>query len=293
MLPIHRHIKNVVNNYSEAEIKVREATSNDSWGPSTTIMNEISHMSYNMISITEIMRMLWRRLNDRNKNWRHVYKSLILLDFLVKNGSNQIALHAKSNIHTIQILEQFNYIEDGKDYGKAIREKARSLRELLMNDEAIRSERQKALSTTNRLDLVGFGANEYPPPSNSRLRTSPLHSDSFGQVSEYETAMPQSAIEEDLQIQLALAISKEEHEKEEQRRRTEQISEDTKLKLAMERSQQETNGDQASSGGALFSLVDISLSAAPASVPDPWALNFTVPSTSQAQPQSQASILDT
>ncbi|PNI18568.1 EPN2 isoform 16, partial [Pan troglodytes] len=33
---IRRQMKNIVNNYSEAEIKVREATSNDPWGPSSS-----------------------------------------------------------------------------------------------------------------------------------------------------------------------------------------------------------------------------------------------------------------
>ena len=41
-----RNMRNVVHNYTEVEIKVREATSNDPWGPSSSIMAEISDLTY-------------------------------------------------------------------------------------------------------------------------------------------------------------------------------------------------------------------------------------------------------
>lgn len=67
-------MKNIVHNYSEAEIKVREATSNDPWGPSSSLMSEIADLTYNVVAFSEIMSMIWKRLNDHGKNWRHVYK---------------------------------------------------------------------------------------------------------------------------------------------------------------------------------------------------------------------------
>lgn len=84
--PMRRTLKNVVKNYSTAEVKVREATSNDAWGPSSTLMSEIADLSYASKEFAQIMGMLWKRLNDSGRNWRHVYKSLILLEYLLKNG---------------------------------------------------------------------------------------------------------------------------------------------------------------------------------------------------------------
>ena len=40
--------KNVVFNYSEAEVKVREATSNDVWGPSAAVMRDIAEYTFNV-----------------------------------------------------------------------------------------------------------------------------------------------------------------------------------------------------------------------------------------------------
>ena len=34
--------------------------------------------------------MIWKRLNDHGKNWRHVYKALVLLEYLIKTGSEKV-----------------------------------------------------------------------------------------------------------------------------------------------------------------------------------------------------------
>ena len=75
------------------QVKVREATSNDPWGPSSTQMSEIADLTYNMVAFSEIMQMIWKRLNDHGKNWRHVYKALVLLEYLIKTGSEKVQYH--------------------------------------------------------------------------------------------------------------------------------------------------------------------------------------------------------
>jgi len=42
------HSKNVVLNYSDAEAKVREATSNDPWGPSSQLMSELAEYTFHV-----------------------------------------------------------------------------------------------------------------------------------------------------------------------------------------------------------------------------------------------------
>ena len=115
---LRRQVKNIVHNYSEAEIKVREATSNDPWGPPSSLMSEIADLTFNTVAFAEVMGMLWRRLNDSGKNWRHVYKALTLLDYLLKTGSERVAHQCRENLYTIQTLKDFQYIDrDGKDQG--------------------------------------------------------------------------------------------------------------------------------------------------------------------------------
>lgn len=44
---VMRVAKNYTKGYSDVQSKVREATSNDPWGPSGTQMNELAQLSYN------------------------------------------------------------------------------------------------------------------------------------------------------------------------------------------------------------------------------------------------------
>lgn len=59
-------------------------------------MSEIADLTYNVVAFTEIMQMIWKRLNDHGRNWRHVYKALVLLEYLIKTGSEKVSYSIKS-----------------------------------------------------------------------------------------------------------------------------------------------------------------------------------------------------
>ncbi|OCT62918.1 epsin-3 [Xenopus laevis] len=206
---IRRQMKNIVNNYSEAEVKVREATSNDPWGPSTSLMSEISFMTYHAEAFPEVMIMIWKRLNDNGKNWRHVYKALTLLDYLIKNGSKKVVDECNENIHSVQTLKDFQFMDrDGKDQGINVREKAKQIVSLLKDEERLKQERIQAKNTKRRISQ-GFNA-----ISTRKISFSQAASGSCSELSpDLEQARPQSSGEEELQLQLALAMSRDEAEK--------------------------------------------------------------------------------
>jgi epsin len=65
------------------------------------------------------MDMLDKRLNDKGKNWRHVLKSLKVLDYCLHEGSELVVTWARKNIYIIKTLREFMYTdEDGKDVGQ-------------------------------------------------------------------------------------------------------------------------------------------------------------------------------
>ena len=243
---IRRNIKNVAHNYTDAQVKVREATSNDPWGPSSTMMSEIADLTYNVVAFTEIMQMIWKRLNDHGKNWRHVYKALVLLEYLIKTGSEKVAQQCKENIFAIQTLKDFQYLDDNKDQGINVREKAKTLVALLKDDERLRNERVRALKAKERFaqSAAGIGsdtvytATRERAESQSRMQSSPV-ADYGAPNSELEAARPQTAGEEELQLQLALAMSREEAEQEENKTK----SDDMRLQLALQKSKEEAGSD--------------------------------------------------
>uniref|UniRef100_A0A8C9FWC2 ENTH domain-containing protein n=1 Tax=Pavo cristatus TaxID=9049 RepID=A0A8C9FWC2_PAVCR len=266
---LRRQVKNIVHNYSEAEIKVREATSNDPWGPPSSLMSEIADLTFNTVAFAEVMGMIWRRLNDSGKNWRHVYKALTLLDYLIKTGSEKVTHQCRENLYTIQTLKDFQYVDrDGKDQGINIREKVKQVMALLKDEERLKQERAHALQTKERMALEGMGSGSHQ--STYGRRASP-YGDDYGRTrgspssfnccagfsaptwcpslpssfwelqmwmglggapllhlfffsllassssprftSDLEQARPQTTGEEELQLQLALAMSREEAEK--------------------------------------------------------------------------------
>ncbi|KAK2094479.1 Epsin-2 [Saguinus oedipus] len=107
-LSVRQQMKNIVNNYSEAEIKVWEATSNNSWGLSSCLMTEIANLTYHVVIFSEIMSMVWMWLSDHGKNWQYMYKVQTLLDYLIKTGFEHMAQQCHENIFTIQTPKDFS-----------------------------------------------------------------------------------------------------------------------------------------------------------------------------------------
>jgi epsin len=67
----------------------------------------------------QVMDMLDKRLNDKGKNWRHVLKSLKVLDYCLHEGSELVVTWARKNIYIIKTLREFQYIdEEGRDVGQ-------------------------------------------------------------------------------------------------------------------------------------------------------------------------------
>ncbi|KAF6339273.1 ENTH domain containing 1 [Rhinolophus ferrumequinum] len=167
-MAFRRQVKNFVKNYSDAEIKVREATSNDPWGPSSSLMLDISDLTFNTISLSEIMNMIWQRLNDHGKNWRHVYKSLTLMDYLIKNGSKKVIQHCREGFCNLQTLKDFQHIDEaGKDQGYHIREKSKQVLTLLMDEQLLRKEREVACRTRRRTSYSVTFPERLPGTGNS------------------------------------------------------------------------------------------------------------------------------
>ncbi|XP_046380315.1 epsin-2-like isoform X7 [Haliotis rufescens] len=360
MPTIRRTLKNVVKNYSDAQVKVREATSNDPWGPSSTLMSEIADLTYNVVAFTEIMQMVWKRLNDDGKNWRHVYKSLMVLDYIIKTGSEKVAQQCKENFHAVKTLTSFQYIDAGnKDQGMNVREKAKQLVALLSDDERLKNERAKALKAKERFaqSAMGIGSTggerkksggmtDPVVQTGNSLSCSPLHgsdkstrfdagsptlqsgsggyADPYGGATgsgyddavsvsptsggsgsrrmsvELDHARPASVGEEELQLQLALAMSKEEHDEELRK----QKSDDIKLQMALDESRKHADeviikppaGGKKTHNPELFSLADGGRKGTTdpwGSQPDAWGVSpgpQSSPWGSPAPPQQTAGL---
>uniref|UniRef100_A0A182W3G7 ENTH domain-containing protein n=1 Tax=Anopheles minimus TaxID=112268 RepID=A0A182W3G7_9DIPT len=139
-------VTNVVMNYTEIEGKVREATNDEPWGPTGPLMQELAHATFTYEHFPEVMSMLWKRmLQDNKTNWRRTYKSLLLLNYLVRNGSERVVTSSREHIYDLRSLENYTFVdENGKDQGINVRHKVRELIDFIQDDDRLREERKKA-----------------------------------------------------------------------------------------------------------------------------------------------------
>ncbi|XP_050079445.1 uncharacterized protein LOC126567257 [Anopheles maculipalpis] len=139
-------VTNVVMNYTEIEGKVREATNDEPWGPTGPLMQELAHATFTYEHFPEVMSMLWKRmLQDNKTNWRRTYKSLLLLNYLVRNGSERVVTSSREHIYDLRSLENYTFVDEyGKDQGINVRHKVRELIDFIQDDDRLREERKKA-----------------------------------------------------------------------------------------------------------------------------------------------------
>ncbi|KAK8214127.1 hypothetical protein IWZ01DRAFT_540024 [Phyllosticta capitalensis] len=229
MSKVVRSVKNVTKGYSAVEIKVRNATSNDPWGPVGSDMAEISQLTYNNSQdFYQIMDMLDKRLNDKGKNWRHVLKSLKVLDYCLHEGSELVVTWARKNLYIIKTLREFQYIdEEGRDVGQNIRVSAKELTALIQDEERLRAERADRKSWKSRvtgLEEFGYG-----------------HGHGGGDVTRPRERQRRNRDDDDLEYKLAIEASKNEMEEERKRRMkaAKSAEEDDDLQKAIKLSQEE------------------------------------------------------
>jgi len=136
---------------SELERKLAEATSNEPWGASSTMLQEISRATFAYDDFKTVMLFVWRSAQNQGALWRVTYKTLNMLDYILRHGSERVIEDAKDHLREIKKLQKFEYVDpDGKDQGVNVREKARQLVEMLTSEEALNAERDKARATRNK-----------------------------------------------------------------------------------------------------------------------------------------------
>ena len=148
-----RAAKYYTKGYSEIQTKVRDATSNADQPPTGRMLNEISQLSFDPECLKAILEILDKRLNDKGKNWRHVYKSLLVLDYLLHSGSEAIVMYFQTNAYLIKTLTDFQYVdeESNKDHGASVRSRAKDIANLLSDEARLRQTRRNRAEMRDRM----------------------------------------------------------------------------------------------------------------------------------------------
>ncbi|KAJ1354087.1 hypothetical protein KIN20_010902, partial [Parelaphostrongylus tenuis] len=150
-------VHTMVMNYTEAENIVYEATNEDPWGPTGPQMKEIANCTFQYDGFNQVTNLLWKRMLEDNKTaWRRVYKSLMLLNYLLLHGSERVIGNARDHMFQMRALEQYKFVDErGRDQGLNVRHRVKTILDLLSDDDKLRAQRKKVKSD-NKDRYQGF-----------------------------------------------------------------------------------------------------------------------------------------
>ncbi|KAK6930610.1 ENTH domain, partial [Dillenia turbinata] len=161
---IKREVNKKVLKVPGIEQKVLDATSNEPWGPHGSHLADIAQATRNYHEYQMIMAVIWKRVNDTGKNWRHVYKALTVLEYLVAHGSERVIDEIREHAYQISTLSDFQYIDSsGRDQGSNVRRKSQSLVALVNDKERIQEVRQKAAANRDKFRSASSAGGMYRP----------------------------------------------------------------------------------------------------------------------------------
>ncbi|XP_038880447.1 epsin-3 isoform X2 [Benincasa hispida] len=140
-------------------------------------MTIIAEASFEVDDYWRIVDVLHNRLHSIEwKQWKQSYKSLVLLEFLLTHGPEELADEFKSDSYIIEELGTFKHIDErGFNWGEIMQQKSQKILQLLKGGQTLKESRLKALKITR--EIQGFGSSSSPSSSSSTL--SPSFSPSF------------------------------------------------------------------------------------------------------------------
>jgi len=181
--------------YSPIEVKVREATNSEPWGASTTLLAEIARATYDYHDYPKLLAMVWKRVTDV-QHVMHVQKALILIEYLLRNGSQRFVEDCKARSRDIAKLTRYkHYDSNNQDDAKDARAKAKVVYELLTDENRLAEERAKA-ERIKDVKSSAFGSDSYfsysGASSSAKATTGGLSREAYERARQIETAFDRS-----------------------------------------------------------------------------------------------------
>ncbi|WVZ91590.1 hypothetical protein U9M48_037740 [Paspalum notatum var. saurae] len=165
-----------------AELLAQEATNNDPCVPDAKTLACIADAAFDMDDCWRIAKVLHQRLSRAAdwKEWRPVYKALVVLEFLLTHGPEDLPREFMPDVPAMHDLRSFNYVDDrGFNWGACMQRRTDSILALLTDAQRLRDARHRVL-VSHHHTTGGFGgsptgtatSSSSSPSSASSSRTS-------------------------------------------------------------------------------------------------------------------------
>lgn len=141
------------------ERMLKEATEDTEWGAANTLLYNIADRSHNSADCTFILEFVVESLKARDRDWHRIFKTLTLMEVLLKLGSINCVMGLRENSYRVRSLQDFSYNDKGTERGNGIREKSRTISVMLADQSYLEEERQRA--KLHREKFAGISSDAY------------------------------------------------------------------------------------------------------------------------------------
>nr|ACG39901.1 hypothetical protein [Zea mays] len=129
-----------------AELLAQEATNNEPCVPDAKTLACIADAAFDMDDLWRIAKVLHQRLSRAAdwKEWRPVYKALVVLEFLLTHGPEDLPREFLADVRAMHDLRSFHYVDDkGFDWGACMQRRTDSVLSLLTDADRLREARRR------------------------------------------------------------------------------------------------------------------------------------------------------
>uniref|UniRef100_A0A6U1UHQ3 ENTH domain-containing protein n=1 Tax=Vannella robusta TaxID=1487602 RepID=A0A6U1UHQ3_9EUKA len=99
----------------------------------------------NFVQFQDVMTTIWKRIGSSGKDYIHVQKGLLVLEYLLLHGSEQVLTESRVHQPEISTLTDFRSTH-AADNGALIRERAYAVMKWLNDEEALKAKRAELAS---------------------------------------------------------------------------------------------------------------------------------------------------
>lgn len=157
-----------------AELLVQEATNNDACVPDAKTLACIADAAFDMDDYWRIASVLHQRLGRVDwKEWRPVYKALVVLEFLLTHGPDELPRDFLPDMPALCDLRSFNYTDDrGVNWGACMQRRTDAILALLTDADRLKDARRRAIRVSHEVHH-GFAGSQFSPTATTTTSSSP------------------------------------------------------------------------------------------------------------------------
>lgn len=153
-----RHLVRSIRNipHSGLEVKLRDLTSNDPYGPSGTDLNEVATLTFKLDKLKEVVKLLNKRISPKKNTALQILKSLTIIQYCLQVGSLEFVSYYRVHWELIDRLRDYDYLNKRDSNVVNVRKRSRYVLKLIRDDSLLASKRENFHKLRSEMLIPGI-----------------------------------------------------------------------------------------------------------------------------------------